>query len=86
MDYQDGNGTGCGCSLCEVFAITVDDMSKSPNRVRLRAAKEELHRAYTGQNVITDERENGLFEALVGLAKEDGLHDLRKMLQHLWES
>ncbi|KAK5453555.1 hypothetical protein LTS15_006740 [Exophiala xenobiotica] len=84
MDYQDGSE--CSCSLCEVFAITDDDISKSPSRRRLRAAKEELHRAYTGQDVITDERENGLFKELVGLAKEDGLHDLRKMLEHLWES
>lgn len=35
---------------------------------------------------MTNEQENQIYENLIELAKEDGLHDLGKTLQELYES
>lgn len=35
---------------------------------------------------MTDEQENEIYEKLINLAKEDGLHDLGKTLQGLYDS
>jgi hypothetical protein len=35
---------------------------------------------------MTDEQENQTYEKLIKLANEDGLHDLRKTLQGLYDS
>jgi len=76
----------CGCSICEVFEHTTDDLSAARHRDDLKRGMVALHNLYQGQADLSDEQENQLYEKMIRLAGQDGLNDLKKTLEHLYDS
>ncbi|KAK5214800.1 hypothetical protein LTR99_011279, partial [Exophiala xenobiotica] len=56
------------------------------HRDKLEEGRQKLHNYYGDKEEMTDEQENQVYENLIKLAKENGLHDLRKTLQELYDS
>ncbi|OCT48542.1 hypothetical protein CLCR_04457 [Cladophialophora carrionii] len=76
----------CECSICEVFERTSDDLAKAAHRAELQRGRQKLHNLYQGKESMSDDAEEETYRTLMRLAGEDGLKDLKQMLQHLGSS
>ncbi|EXJ82259.1 hypothetical protein A1O3_06072 [Capronia epimyces CBS 606.96] len=86
MEATTATVASCGCSICEVFSNTSDDLSTAPHRKPLDAGRRMLHNLYDNGLNLTEEDENKVYEKLISLAEKDGLQDLKQTLEHLYES